>query len=760
MQLDVHQAVAERRRLAALADYDVLDTEREESFDDLAKLAAAVCAAPMSAVSLVDADRQWFKAELNIGARETPREVAFCPHALNVIDLMVVPDAALDPRFAGNPLVTGPPHLRFYAGAVLRSGAGEALGTVCVLDTLPRLDGLTPHQAELLLGVARQAMAQLELRRALRAEREQRIKRDAADIALAAALEASDSVGAWMWDVKTDKVYADARFSRVFQVDEFAAAAGLPLTAFVDAIDEVDRPRISSAIAEALRTGEPFEEEYRLHPPEGEVEPRWVLARGRVLMDDAGKPERFPGAVLDITNRKRSEEAARASSVALQLTLRAARFGRWDHNPATGARFYDDRLRELFGLAADDYRDFEATLSHVHPEDQERIRASGRNAVDPERTGAFEEVFRVARAEGGWRWLEASGQSFFEFGRCIRFTGVMQDVTERINTSSEREEAALRLQLALDAGGVGAWSFNPVDQTIVWDPRCYVLMDAPPGRPISFGADFVGRLHPEDRDRALSTIAQAVQADEYSDELRVRLANGEDRWLAFRGRRSPGEAEFIGTIRDITAEKRVEAQRGLLADELRHRMKNLLAMVQSIGAQTLRNAGSKEEAQRLFSERLVALAGALDTLTDRTWASSPLVSVIDAALAPHTDRSDRISRAGPEVELGPKPALALTLALHELATNATKYGSLSTPTGRVALSWTVEGEGDQAGLTLAWSESGGPPVAPPKRRSFGSRLIEANAGQEFGGSAKLAFHPDGVVWTLKAPLKGLSEAAR
>ena len=760
MQFDVDQVAAERRRLAALHAYDVLDTARETDFDDLAKLAAALCGTAMSAISLVDADRQWFKAELNVGARETPRDIAFCAHALHVAEIMVVPDAALDARFADNPLVTGPPHIRFYAGAVLRTSEGEALGTVCVLDPVPRPQGLTAQQSELLIGVGRQAMAQLELRRALKSERDQRVSRNAADVALAAALEASDSVGAWMWDVKADKVYADARFASFFHVEPEAAAEGIPVADFLAGIEAIDRPRVSSAIELALRAGEPFEEEYRLKPPPGSAEPRWVLARGRALMDDSGKPARFPGAVLDITTRRRSEEAARAASVALQLTLRAARFGRWDHDPSTGARYYDERLRELFGLAPGDDRDFEATLSHVHPQDQDRLRLASLEMLDPDRQGGFAATFRVARPEGGWRWLEASGQSFFEFGRCVRFTGVMQDVTERVDAAAEREEAALRLQLALDAGGVGAWSFNPIDQSITWDERCYALMDAPPGGPVSFGADFIGRLHPQDRERALANVVQAVSGDEYADELRVRLSNGEDRWLAFRGRRSQGEVEFIGTIRDITAEKRVEAQRGLLADELRHRMKNLLAMVQSIGAQTLRNASSKEEAQRLFSERLVALAGALDTLTDRTWASSPLVTVIDAALAPHTDRSDRISVSGPDVELEPKPALALTLALHELATNATKYGALSNSSGRVRLRWSIDGEGEAAALRIEWAEEGGPTVAAPKRRSFGSRLIENNAGQEFGGSAKLVFDPQGVVWTLTAPMKGLSDSSR
>ena len=310
----------------------------------------------------------------------------------------------------------------------------------------------------------------------------------------------------------------------------------------------------------------------------------------------------------------------------------------------------------------------------------------------------------------------------------------------------------MRLQLALDAGDVGTWSFNPITQAVQWDARTYELMGLAQGTPITFGADFIGRLHPDDRDAAVATVAQATQGSEYSDEVRVRLPNGDDRWLSVRGRRTPGESEFIGTLRDISAEKAMEAQRRLLSEELRHRMKNLLAMVQSIASQTLRTAPTLEEASRIFADRLVALAGTVDALTERTWSSTPMDKLVDGALLVHSGGAARIVREGPPVEMAPKQSLALTLALHELATNAAKYGALSTPTGRVRLTWGVQGEGDAARFHIEWREERGPPVDPPKRRSFGSRLIETNVAQELGGTAKLTFEPSGVVWTAEAPL--------
>ena len=752
MQFEVDPAALERRRLEALLAYDILDTDPEAQFDDLVKLAAAVCNTPMAAVSLIDRDRQWFKAELNVGARETPRSMAFCQHALSAPQLMVVPDSLLDERFVDNPLVTGPPHIRFYAGAVLRTPTGEAIGTVCVLGTEPRPDGLSAKEADLLIGIARQAMSQLELRRALKAAGEERAARAGADVRLQSALEAAEAVGAWMWEIKTDKVYADARFAEFFHIDPGIAAEGAPLSAFMDGIEEADRMEVAAAVQQALETGEPFEEEYRLRPASAGKEPRWVLAKGRVIFDAEGLPDRFPGAVVDITARRRSEDMVRSASVALQVALKAANLGRWDHNPATGARFYDDRLREMFGMAAGDELDLAATLAYIHPDDRARLLQATRASLDPGRTGGFAETFRVRAKAGGWRWIEANGQSFFEFGRCTRFTGVMQDVTERVAADRESQEAALRLQLALDAGDVGTWSFNPVTQSVKWDARTYELMGVPEGAPVSFGVDFIGRLHPEDRDAALQVVSEATVGREYADERRVRLPDGKDRWISVRGRRAPGENEFIGTLRDITADKAMDAQRRLLAEELRHRMKNLLAMVQSIASQTLRTVERREDASRIFSERLVALAATVDALTERTWSATPMDKLVDGALLPHTGGGARILREGPPIDLAPKQALALTLAFHELATNAAKYGALSKPEGQVKLTWHVLGEGDQARLRIEWREEGGPPVEPPKRRSFGSRLIETNVAQELGGSAKLHFEPAGVVWVAEAPL--------
>jgi|GEM_PF-1197640 len=199
--------------------------------------------------------------------------------------------------------------------------------------------------------------------------------------------------------------------------------------------------------------------------------------------------------------------------------------------------------------------------------------------------------------------------------------------------------------------------------------------------------------------------------------------------------------------------KRQERQQTILVNELNHRVKNTLATVQSITSQTLRNSETTEQAEKQITGRLVILAKAHDILTQRSWEGAPLRQLIEQAVAPHcVPGLDRFTIEGPDVWMSPKNALAVAMALHELCTNAAKYGALSNDTGCVRVAWTISNERGQPELQLRWSEAGGPPVTPPSRRGFGSRLIERGLSQELGGEVRIVFAPKGVICTIYAPL--------
>ena len=203
---------------------------------------------------------------------------------------------------------------------------------------------------------------------------------------------------------------------------------------------------------------------------------------------------------------------------------------------------------------------------------------------------------------------------------------------------------------------------------------------------------------------------------------------------------------------DITDRKRQEEHQKLLLNELNHRVKNTLAMVQSLTMQTLRSTANIVEGRDALVARLIALAKAHDVLTRENWEGAGLHDVLVESLAAHLTQAEqrRLWFDGPELKLLPRASLALSMAFHELATNAVKYGALSADEGRVDIAWSID-EG-QGSFALDWVESGGPPVRPPQKRGFGSRLIERGLAQDLGGSVRLEFKPTGIVCAIRAPL--------
>ena len=301
----------EAERLEALHSLEILDTPPEESFDELTALASYICRVPIAIISLVDEKRQWFKSKIGVSLCATPREISFCTQTILQSDLFVVADTLSDERFADNPLVTSGPGIRFYAGAPLVTPDGHALGALCVIDRQPR--ELSAEQRSALRTLSHVVVAQLRLRRDLRERQraEEELRQVTARIELAVR---GSKIGIWANDMP-DGVYEDGRGHGVNMWEQLGYDRLESPTRIADWIDRIhpqDRERVKRHV-QAYMAGETprYETEYRVRHKDGSY--RWILSRGVAVRDAAGTPIRFNGSTVDITDRRRAEEALRES---------------------------------------------------------------------------------------------------------------------------------------------------------------------------------------------------------------------------------------------------------------------------------------------------------------------------------------------------------------------------------------------------------------------------------------------------------------
>jgi PAS domain S-box-containing protein len=312
------------------------------------------------------------------------------------------------------------------------------------------------------------------------------------------------------------------------------------------------------------------------------------------------------------------------------------------------------------------------------------------------------------------------------------------------------EESQMRLQLAMDAAHLGSWRYDPLHRVVCGDTRCKEIFDVAENEaPIE---EIMERVNPDDAERVRTAFQAAFDPAEpkRSAEFQLRRGDGDVRWVETLGlahfERERGAAGVVGTVADITGRKQHEEREHLLMREVSHRAKNMLSVVDAIAHQTATR--NPEDFIKRFSERIQALSANQELLVRGEWKGVETEGLVRAQLAPFADLiGSRIAVHGPKLRLKAASAQAIGLALHELATNAGKYGALSTNRGRVDICWATDGDS----FTMSWVERDGPPVSKPKRRGFGTIVMEAMTERSVDGKVDLDYAPSGVAWRLTCP---------
>ena len=1044
-------------RLAALDDYGILDTVPEPGFDDIVDLAALVCATPVALVSLVAGERQWFKARRGFEPCQTPLDQSVCTHALGEPDLLVIPDLTLDPRTRANPLVTGEPHLRFYAGTPLTTPDGERLGTLCVIDHEPRPAGLTPTQASALRKLAGQVLGQMELRKALAfrdyalaGQREAVVRQEALIETQAAVTRARGDLDAGFEALLAGAMRAvpraeggviairdgDALVYRIARGD-LAPHAGLriPLTgtlsghAFAtgEAISSPDAtldPRAKHDVverlgtratlcvpvvrgdaaigvlklqasrpdafaegdldaarlfagtvaaslaeageAEARRSVRAGQDRYRavfdsaidyaiivmgldgrvddwnegatrilgwspaemcerpadaFFTPEDRadgiaakemqaaldhgrgIDERWHVrkdgtrfwANGEMmaLRDEAGAAIGFLKILRDRTEQRGAAAKLQSSEAFLRSVLDSSGDcikvldldARIEFMTEGGMRVME--VDDFDGVAGKDWTEFwdgpakdeakaavqaalasgvgrfagpactlkgtpkwwDVLVTPIHDGEGavSRLLAVSRDVtanrqaeealvasetryrdlydsidagfcvievkldaserpldyrfleVNPAferqsglqdvlgkwmrdlaegheehwfeiydriaRGGAAERFEHVARSLGD-RWFEVYAYPFGEPGS-HQVAVLFNDITERKRTEEALRASEASQRSILETVPVGIlFAEAPFGRIVGGNARIEEILGHPvlPSPNVAaYGqwrsSDADGKPFPPDRYPLARVVAEGV--DRAEAQVRYHRPDGTDVWIdivAAAIRNADGSLSgAVAAVSDIDARKRAEEQRDLLNLELSHRMKNLLAMVQAIAANTLRGATDVDAAKEVLADRLITLGKAHDLLLGGTAERAVIEPVIRGGIGLQDDGSGRIRCHGPEIEIGGKASLALALMMHELATNAAKYGALSTADGRVDVSWALANAEGEPALSIEWRESGGPRVRPPSRKGFGSRLIERGLVGAVDGRIALTYPPEGVRCVVEATLQNFQD---
>ncbi|HVZ52238.1 MAG TPA: PAS domain S-box protein [Pseudolabrys sp.] len=460
--------------------------------------------------------------------------------------------------------------------------------------------------------------------------------------------------------------------------------------------------------------------------------------------------------------RQMAEAELRETEERFRLMSESAPVMIWMSNANGGCLHLNRMLRQFWGVEEADLSKFD-WRSTVHPDDAPEIGRQMMQALATRSVAAVKGRYRDFR--GRYRLLQTNAQPRFSGkGEFLGMIGVNVDVTDREEADRVLRESEQRFRLAVEAAPSGMVMTDKDGRIVLVNAHSERLFGYPRaeliGQPIEM-------LVPERFRGQHPTFRSAYQKDPSARPMGA----GRDLFaLRKDGTEVPVEIGLspiettegvmsLAAVVDISSRKRAEAQRELLLAELNHRVKNTLAVVQSIAHQTFRGVGAAAPARRAFEGRLIALSRAHNLLTQTNWESASLHELASATLDSNNSNAGRITLAGPPILLAPKEALSMAMALHELYTNALKYGALSVDSGTIAVQWALSRDPDVR-LHFTWHETGGPKVKPPKQKGFGSVLLTRMLAGDLDAEVQLNFDEAGFSCTIDAPLLSARAGSR
>lgn len=544
----------------------------------------------------------------------------------------------------------------------------------------------------------------------------------------------------WHFDIASNRFTFTDELLDLLEIDR-RQFDGTP-RALEDAIHPDDRAVWRKAHEEARTSGSRMEAEFRLNVPGRGG--RWVLSRGEIVLRQDGLPLESYGVMIDITERKTSEEAAArlaaivesSEEAIIAKTLRGV-INSWNRG-----------AERLFGYSAEEM--IGESIWKLIPEDGEHEEINILNTIRTGQSVPSHESVRLHRTGRRIDVAVSVSPILNPQGMVVGASTIARDVTERKRQTEQLRANEARLRLALKSARAGAWDFDLRRRELHWSPEMFELygLDPAKGQPSREG--LANRISPSHRRRARREFASAMlQGGSFTLEFPIIRPDGTEIWTALSGdviKDGHGRpASARGIDQDITERKNWEKRQAMLLRELSHRVKNTLAVVQSVARQTLRSSPDTRSFVEAFEGRIRSLAASHSLLTEAEWGGASLDTIIRHQIeAMVHGREDRFRLRGPDVVLSAEMATQIGLVLHELATNAAKYGALSVPGGVVDIVWSVT----RTRLRLLWREHGGPKIEhKPELSGFGTLLIKSSAtkvSQRFGS--------DGLVCKLEFAL--------